>query len=558
MRFNLYALLAISGLVLLSGCQNRHYLHDPLVHDGSTPVEPEPTDDWEYVSQETDGAASVVIINESGEIEYHESHGDQRALSSNTVTQTDHFDVIETEQGDIIVSDYSHGEFALPQQSLWSRYRMLSQWSNHTQKSEVQGQIKHIQRMPNFLNDRVKNLQAFMPIVLNVIEQKNLPVELAVIPIIESGYDPYAHSSAKAAGIWQFIPQTGHARNLEQSSWIDERLDLIRSTEEALNYLADLNQQFSGDWLLTLAAYNGGQSTVRSAMRANQKRGKSTSFWQLSLPKETEHYVPRILAVSELIRYPNRYQYDDQLPEVHDQNVLTVFEIEGILSLEVLANTLDIPFEELHQLNAQFLRKSTPPGEHFLLIPTDNLAHMKGLSMQQLTEMIQFKRVKIKKSQTLEHFALAHDFHLPALQELNPQFSKDTLLVTGETLLVPDQRFANDAYEDRYELLGTALKRHSVASGDSLWSIAKKYRVSLDQLLRWNQLHKKSLIYPGQLLIVGNTLRTKETTYRVRSGDSLWSIASKHNATIGQIKKWNQLTSNDLSAGQTLIIMMPE
>ena len=155
---------------------------------------------------------------------------------------------------------------------------------------------------PSYLTRVTRRAEPYLYFIVDELEKRNLPLELALLPIVESAYDPFAYSHGRASGMWQFIPGTGKGYGLAQNWWYDGRRDVFLSTHAALDYLSYLNKRFKGDWLLALAAYNSGQGNVSKAIRKNKKKGKPTDFWSLKLPRETKAYVPKLLALAEILR----------------------------------------------------------------------------------------------------------------------------------------------------------------------------------------------------------------------------------------------------------------
>ncbi|WP_312232601.1 lytic transglycosylase domain-containing protein, partial [Stutzerimonas nitrititolerans] len=196
--------------------------------------------------------------------------------------------------------------------------------------------------------------------IVEQLEERNMPLELALLPIIESSYNPFAYSPAQAVGLWQFIPSTGRHFNLQQTRWYDGRRDITASTTAALRYLTYLHGLFNEDWLLALAAYNAGEGTVSRAIERNQKRGLPTDYWNLPLPKETRDYVPKLLALSQLIQAPETYGIN--LSPIANEPYFEVVALKHQMDLARVAALVELDEEEIYQLNPAFTRRITLDG----------------------------------------------------------------------------------------------------------------------------------------------------------------------------------------------------
>jgi membrane-bound lytic murein transglycosylase D len=292
------------------------------------------------------------------------------------------------------------------------------------------------------------------------------------------------------------MPRTGKMRGLTQDWWFDGRRDVIASTEAALVHLESLNRQMNGDWLHALASYNAGSGTLRHAIRKNRQRGKSTAYWALDLPAETDAYVPRLLALSAIIADPLRY--DVELPDLPDRPQFMVMDIRSQLDLGVAAKLANVPIKELAELNAGLNRLATPPaGPHRLLIPYAHTTRFEaGLAKLPAEARLQRDRYTVKSGDSLSVIASRHGITIAALKSANGL--RSNRIRVGQDLLVP--RYASAlALAPIQTTLPRSRVRYKVRSGDSLYEIAQKFRVSVGQLRRWNRL-SGSLLRPGQQL----------------------------------------------------------
>src|SRR5690606_28721792 len=204
--------------------------------------------------------------------------------------------------------------------------------------------------------------------IVSELEANKMPLELALLPIIESSYNPFAYSTHRAAGIWQFVPDTGKSFGLEQNGWYDGRRDIVASTDAAIRYFKQLHTMFNEDWLLAIAAYNAGQGTLRRAIAKNRKQGKPVDFWSLPLPEQTRSYVPRLLALSRVIAEPDNY--DLTITSIPNDPYFTSIDLNSQVNLAQIALLADIDVKEIQQLNAGYSQWLTDPSRpHQVLVP---------------------------------------------------------------------------------------------------------------------------------------------------------------------------------------------
>jgi membrane-bound lytic murein transglycosylase D len=395
------------------------------------------------------------------------------------------------------------------------------------------------------------------------VEKRGFPSEITLLPFVESGYDPFAYSHGRAAGLWQFIPGTGKLYGLKQDWWHDERRDIIASTRAALDYLDWLQQEFDGDWLLALAAYNSGSGTVRKAARKNRKAGKPVDFWHLDLPRETSSYVPKLLAISKVVEQPRRYGVT--LLPVDENPDFAVVETGGQLDIAIAADLADLEVDELYALNPAFNRWAThPQGPHRLLLPASK-ADVFESNLDALPEEQRMKWVRheVRRGETLSHIALRYDTKASVVRQTNDLDSNT--IRSGTYLLVPvaakdASRYAAPGKSRRSPGSASRSTSYTVKAGDSLWKIARRHNATVAQLTQWNGLRKGSVIKPGQKLVIrkgsagasgGKQVRT--VRYTVRKGDSLFLISRKFNVSVAELRSWNGLSGQKyLQPGQQL------
>lgn len=377
------------------------------------------------------------------------------------------------------------------------------------------GEAEELQRELAWYQNHLRNLETvfarsapYLPYVLELTEARQLPTEIALLPVIESSYRPRARSRQHAVGLWQFMPATARAYGLQQNQWFDARGDIIASTDAALRLLENLNQRFDGDWLHTLAAYNCGARRVERAILTNRTHGRSTDFWSLDLPQATRHYVPRLLAVARIVAAPEQYRIS--LPEIpHNAGFATV-SVKQQLSLNTAAELGGLDMDTLWSLNGGLKQRVTPPHRYEMLVPRDSAERLqKELAALPDEEWMRWSEHRVNSGESLWIIARQYRISVATLKQVNGLQS--TLIKPGQRLLLPPGDLAvtsrpepersNDELAQA-DLDGDSIVRHQVREGDSLWLIARRYGVSVAELRRWNDLSDKRHLQPGQLINV--------------------------------------------------------
>ena len=318
---------------------------------------------------------------------------------------------------------------------IWLRIRDQLVFHRHSEKASVKARLAWYARHQDYLDRVAERARPYIYYIVEALEKRNMPVELALLPIVESAYQPFAYSRSHASGIWQFIPGTGKLYGLKQNWWYDGRRDIVAATDAALNYLEKLNKEFNGDWLLALAAYNTGERNVARAISRNKKAGKPTDFWSLRLPRETRGYVPSLLAVAELLMKPN--QHGVQWQTIENKPFFTIVPIEKQLDLATAANLAGISMDEIYTLNPAFNRWATDPkGPHRLLIPVEKSQRfVTDLRALPDSERISWIRHVIKRGENLGLIARFYHTSVSALKQTNNL--RSNLIREGHSLLIP-------------------------------------------------------------------------------------------------------------------------
>ena len=447
---------------------------------------------------------------------------------------------------------------------LWDKIGANLNLSRHLGHRSVKGRLAWYAKNQEYLDRVAERSRPYLYHVVSEVEKRGMPLELALLPIVESAFHPFAYSRSHASGIWQFIPSTGKIYGLKQNWWYDGRRDIVAATRAALDYLEKLNREFDGDWLLALAAYNTGERNVARAIRRNRKAGKKTDFFSLRLPRETRGYVPSLLAVAELVANPEQHGIVWQ--PVPDQQYFAQVNTERQIDLAVAAELAGMNMDELYTLNPGFNRWATDPrGPHRLLVPVAaEQAFTEKLAALPPDERVNWESHRIKKGETLAGIAARYRTSVASLKSVNNL--RSDVIHQGDILRVAAPKEALKHYTlsvDGRRMRGLRDTGdgkkfiYTVRRGDTLWDIGRHYGVSVKQLTSWNGISRRGILRPGQKLTLwfaesgkkkAETVTAKPASdpfhYTVKKGDSLWSIAKKFNVTVKQLLAWNNLRKN--------------
>ncbi len=458
---------------------------------------------------------------------------------------------------------------------------------HHLNQRAVQAAVDKYTKNPGWLADAQARLSLYLPYFLEETRRRNLPAELALLPIIESTLDPEALSPRGALGLWQFMPDTATRFGLSRDWWHDSRQDTVASTRAALDYLELLHDQF-GDWLLSIAAYNAGEGTVaRTLPRTRNKPVSSDRFFALDLPQETRRYVPQVLALAAIIKNPAKY--DVSLPDISGDVPFTSVKTKGPVDLQHAASVLNVSPAELVALNPSLKRRITPPaGTDNLLVPIRVGAHAQA-SLNAMPDSLAsgaIARYRVQRGDTLSTIARRFGSSVTAMKQLNGLASNTIRVDT--TLQIPRLSAAGLASVRAEPALAasdtSAVMRYRVQRGDTLGSIARRFGSSTGALRSLNgmrsdvikanahlkvprggpkgglnvgkqmiastavgQADQRTGIRPAQLQAKGAT-----TGYRVQAGDSLSTIARAHHSTVAQLKLLNGMRGDQLRVNRVL------
>lgn len=354
--------------------------------------------------------------------------------------------------------------------------------------------------------------------IVQELEKRGMPTELALLPFIESAFNPHARSSAKAEGMWQFIPSTGRHYDLAQSVFRDDRRCILSSTEAALSYLQNLYNMF-GDWHLALAAYNWGEGSVGRAVRKNQAANQATDFNGISsrMPAETRNYVPKLQAVKNLIAHPDKY--DIQLPKIDNQPYFVKIGKTRDIDVKVAAKLAELSIDDFRALNPQFGQYVITGGSDVnLLLPKENAEKFKENLQKWKQPLSSWTAYRVTETrETVESIAEKYNT-TPDVIRLANHIPSQMVLKFGSTVLVP-------------KLAATSSKNEKDISPE----IASTGKIALERI----------------------GAPTRIVKVKVRKQDNLASIAARYKTSVNDIKSWNKLTSNKVASGTILQVHVP-
>jgi membrane-bound lytic murein transglycosylase D len=457
---------------------------------------------------------------------------------------------------------------------------------------------------PEYVQRMVERSRRYLYYIVDEVERRGMPTEIALLPVIESAFNPRAYSHARASGIWQFIPSTGKNFGLQQNFWYDGRRDIAAATHAALDYLQKLYDMF-GDWPLALAAYNWGEGSVARAIAKNQRAGLPTDYLSLNMPAETRSYVPRLLAVKHLVADPASFGM--ALASIPNRPYFTTVATPQSMDVKVAAKLAGISLDEFESLNPAHNRPviHAQNGKKKLLLPVDKVETFTANLDDYDKPLVSWKTYTPKRGERFDKIASRFGISLARLKDVN-DLGQRSLKSSGQPLLVPakdggDENSlqlaaapAEKAMESASSRTVTKKLAYAVKKGDTLASIARRFDVSVAEIKRWNKLKGEKLALKQKLTIETETVvaaksdsdgkrvkavlaaseksdvkgkqakadkaegkrakAAKATRYVIRKGDTLAGIARKFNVAVNDIQRWNNLSAKRLMPGTAVTV----
>jgi len=452
---------------------------------------------------------------------------------------------------------------------------------NEVQEPAIEEQMAWFKNNPDYLERTFQRGRRYLYYVITEVEARGMPLEFALLPVVESAYEPFAYSVSRASGLWQFIPATGVRFGLKQDWWYDGRRDVLESTRAALDYLQELHDQFDGDWLLAIAAYNVGENTVQRELDYNREHGKPADFWHLRLPEETRAYVPKLLALKRLMAEPQRYGLS--IAAIPNEPFFAVMDTGSQIDLKIAATLAGISYDELVALNPGYNRWATDPeGPHRLLVPIDNADDFEtALSGLSVDDRVRFASHEVTRGDTMASLVREYGSSAVVIAKLNDL--KGGKLVPGETLKIPmingdasDKVLIAAARVDRPETDVGRTRQivYHVRAGDTLSSIARTHGIPVSTLAQLNNLSNHAGLTRGQRLVLktasGSGRHDREAraasaasphrvVYTVRHGDTVASISHQFQVSEPELRSWNGLNkSHPIRAGRRLVMYVEQ
>ena len=438
-------------------------------------------------------------------------------------------------------------------ESVWDRIALNSTIQNQVLDEETLKYLNPYLASPEQLNKLLVKGEYFIFFVLEQLEKYDLPPELALLPYIESNYDPFSISTSGAMGLWQFMPATARIYGLEDTWWYEQRHDPLISTKAAVRYLAYLHNRFGKDLTYTLSAYNGGPTLLEKQIKLNRRTGKAVDYKSLRLPKQTKAYVPKFKAIVELII--NAKRYDIQLPKFPNRSVLGQIILDGQIEIFAFSEFSDLKPEFIYKLNAGFTKWASPPGKTTTFNIPIEFVELLNKKKGEFTQANQINWVthKVSEGDSLWKIADQYDTEVLVLKTVN--YLQSNLLNLNQQLLIPLSNSRNQTF--------IPYQAHIISEGDTLWSLGIKYGISPTEIAKNNGLKINSDLRIGKQLNIGNkniyrTINSKKRTilYSVKQGDSLYRIADIFNIQIKDIIELNSISDNEIKPGQVLKIII--
>ncbi|MGO9514313.1 MAG: LysM peptidoglycan-binding domain-containing protein [Steroidobacteraceae bacterium] len=443
---------------------------------------------------------------------------------------------------------------------------------DEVQEPAIDQQLSWFLHNQDYLERVFQRGQRYMYHVITEVEARGMPLEFALLPVVESAYEPFAYSVSRAAGLWQFIPATGVRFGLKQDWWFDGRRDVIESTRAALDYLQALHDQFDGDWLLAIAAYNVGEATVQREVDYNHAHGRPTDFWHLNLPAETRAYVPKLLAMKRLMAEPERYGMD--FAAIPNEPYFAVIDTGSQIDLKIAAQLAGTSYDELVALNPGFNRWATDPdGPHRMLVPIDNAdAFEAALATLPAGDRVPYVTHEVARRETLA--AIARQYGTSAVVIAKVNDLQGGRVSVGQALKIPEisaqlpeKVMLAAARVDRPETdVGRKQRQivYRVRAGETLSSIARRHGMPVSTLARLNGMGMGDSLVKGQRLVIRASSRRyrdegivsgRRVLYTVRRGDTVYSISRQFQVSVTQLKSWNGLNKrHQIRSGQRLVM----
>jgi len=432
-----------------------------------------------------------------------------------------------------------------PAEDLWARVRRGFAMPDLDDALVAKWEQWYVSR-PDYVARMIDRSRRYLYYIVVEVEQRHMPLEIALLPMVESAFNPNAISVSRASGIWQFMPATGTHYGLKQNFWFDSRRDVVAATESALTYLQKLHGDF-GDWQLALAGYNWGEGNVARAIARNQQSGLPTDYAGLRMPDETRNYLPKLQALKNIVRDPEKYGV--QLSDIPDAPYFAVVKIARKIDVKVAAQLAEMPVDEFLYLNPQHNRPVIAGADEYaLLLPIDK-AELFAAKLQLTNQpLVSWQAYRTRNGETLQQIAAKFGLEVEGLRAVNGIGAKAKVPV-GHTLLVPMQGSADAASDTLSQAVFTTVPQgrtfyYRVKQGETLAGIATRYSVSSADLRRWNGLTKDSVVAGQALRITSDFAPSAGKAKQVAGNTSKRAAKTVPKRTAGTIPTHSTDTSS--------------
>ncbi len=443
--------------------------------------------------------------------------------------------------------------FSSSSPDIWQQVKSGFMMKSYDHHPVVKAQIRFYENHPHILTQAIEPAKYYLPYILREVKKRKLPTELALLPIVESSYNPFAHSRAGASGLWQMMPGTASNLRVKINYWYDGRRDLIESTNAALDHLTRLHAIFN-DWSMAIAAYDAGAGRVKRARKHFiNKYHTSPDFFSLNLPQETMGYVPKLLAIKSIISRMSNYGI--ALPEIDPQIQFATIQTNSQIKFSELAHATNVSLKEIRLLNAGYRRPTTAPDtNNTILVPT-KMRHktIKYLSRKSIHTSTHYR---IIKGDTLSSISRKNNIRLIDLQKANPNLGT---LKIGQSIEIPSKIIFNEDTRDMdhkhisadFHPGPTQLIYH-IRPGETLNRISQKFGIPKAHIVYWNHLKASKKLETGQKVILW--INKKPLKHKIKPGDTIIAIAKKYRVQPKEIKRLNNMRDNLIKAGQYIEI----
>ena len=452
---------------------------------------------------------------------------------------------------DVPKFDYTKNKYVF--KNVWQRIHLKDIKVNYRLDYEKDIYIRRFLKDKEYLERLINKGEFFIFEVLNELDNYNLPSSLALLPYIESNYDPFSVSKSGAVGLWQLMPTTGRIYDLESNWWVEERHDPVLSTRAAVKYLDYLYNRFNQDLILTLIAYHAGPTFLERRINGLKKSGKKITFKNLRLSTATKIYVPKFLAIVEITKYPNKFNID--LPNFENKKLFQTIELNGQVEMLAFSEFSKIKPEFLYALNAGYIKWATPPRKSTNMnIPLENYDYVKNNINKFVSDFsVNWITHTVQSGDNLWNLSKKYEVKLDDLKRVNAKINSDILNI-NDVLLIP--------FEGISENTMVSYITHVVVNGDTILNISQKYGVSDKDIMSDNN------IAAGEGLKVGDELQITEIKrqslnskgriilYSVKQGDTLYKISEMFNMKIVDIVELNDIENKPLMPGQILRLIL--